>query len=56
MAAKMLEATKAAVREYRKGKNVALLARKHGIARNTLWRAIKLREQSKGRRTKLRRN
>ena len=36
------------MREWRKGRNIAKLARKHGIARNTLWRALKQRENKRG--------
>ena len=43
MVARTLEATKVALSEYRTGRNIARLARKHGIARNTLWRAIRKR-------------
>lgn len=47
MAARMLEATKRALGEWREGRNIARLARKFGIARNTLWRAI---QKKKGKR------
>jgi len=49
MSAQYLEATKRALREYRKGRNVTRLADKHGVARSTLYRAIKLREKKNGR-------
>jgi transcriptional regulator of acetoin/glycerol metabolism len=47
MAGRKLEATLAAVREWRQGRNITRIARKYGIARNTLWRAIKQRQQAR---------